>query len=169
MLVGAIVLGGAAIVLARHYKRPDPPTEPPAPGHDGRLATRVTLANDAPMWSVVKLGAAERRRSRTGPIRSRRAIVFDEARTSRLGSPLAGRVTAVMVERGQHVKTGDALFTVSSPNLAELRAELEKANVERATAKVNLDRMKALVDAGSLPGEGAGHRASRRSPRPSSR
>ena len=49
------------------------------------------------------------------------------------------------------MKLGDKLFTVSSPNLAELRAELEKANVEAGTAKVNFDRTKALVDAGSLP------------------
>ena len=49
------------------------------------------------------------------------------------------------------MKSGDKLFTVSSPNLAELRADLEKANVERGTAKVNYDRVKALVDAGSLP------------------
>jgi cobalt-zinc-cadmium efflux system membrane fusion protein len=49
------------------------------------------------------------------------------------------------------VKTGDKLFTVSSPNLAELRADLAKANVEQNTAKINFDRVKALVDAGSLP------------------
>ena len=149
ILVGAIVLGLGAIVLARHYKRPDPPTEPAAPGmtvgSDG-----VTLANDAPMWGVVKLAPAQPSEPHwTDPVPAR--IVFDEARTSRLGSPLAGRVTGVMVERGQHVKVGDKLFTVSSPNLAELRADLEKANVEAATAKVNFDRTKALVDAGSLP------------------
>jgi membrane fusion protein, heavy metal efflux system len=149
ILVGAIILGLGAIVLARRYKRPDPPTEPAAPGmtvgSDG-----VTLANDAPMWGVVKLASAQPSDPHwTDPVPAR--IVFDEARTSRLGSPLAGRVTAVMVERGQHVKVGDKLFTVSSPNLAELRADLEKANVEAGTAKVNFDRTKALVDAGSLP------------------
>ena len=149
ILVGAILLGGAAIVLARHYKRPDPPTEAPAPGmtvgSDG-----VTLTNDAPQWGVVKLAPAQPSEPHwTDPVPAR--IVFDEARTSRLGSPLAGRVTSVMVERGQRVKTGDKLFMVSSPNLAELRADLEKANVEAGTAKVNFDRTKALVDAGSLP------------------
>jgi membrane fusion protein, heavy metal efflux system len=149
IFVGAILLGGAAIVLARHYKRPDPPTEPSAPGMTVGSDT-VTLANDAPMWGVVKLAPAQPAEPHwTDPVPAR--IVFDEARTSRLGSPLAGRVTAVMTERGQHVKIGDKLFTVSSPNLAELRAELEKANVEAGTAKVNFDRTKALVDAGSLP------------------
>jgi cobalt-zinc-cadmium efflux system membrane fusion protein len=149
IFVGAILLGGAAIVLARYYKRPDPPTEPAAPGmtvgSDG-----ITLTNDAPMWGVVKLAPAQPSEPHwTDPVPAR--IVFDEARTSRLGSPLAGRVTQVMVERGQHVKIGDKLFTVSSANLAELRADLEKAQVEAKTAHVNFDRTKALVDAGSLP------------------
>jgi RND family efflux transporter MFP subunit len=110
----------------------------------------VTLTNDAPMWSVVKVAPAEPAQPHwTDPVPAR--IVFDEAKTSRLGSPLAGRVTATFVERGQNVKMGDKLFTVSSPNLAELRADLDKANVERGTAKINYDRVKALVDAGSLP------------------
>ncbi|MBV8760036.1 MAG: efflux RND transporter periplasmic adaptor subunit [Deltaproteobacteria bacterium] len=149
IVVVALLLGGGAIVLARHYKRPDPPKEVPAPGMTVG-SDSVTLANDAPMWSVVKVAPAEPAQPHwTDPVPAR--IVFDEAHTSRLGSPLAGRVTATMVERGQHVKTGDKLFTVSSPNLAELRADLEKANVERGTAKINFDRVKALVDAGSLP------------------
>jgi RND family efflux transporter MFP subunit len=149
ILVAALLLGGGAIVLARHYERPAPPKETPAPGMTVG-SDSITLANDAPMWSMVKVAAADAAEPHwTDPVPAR--IVFDEARTSRLGSPLAGRVTATFVERGQHVKSGDKLFTVSSPNLAELRADLEKATVERGTAKVNYDRVKALVDAGSLP------------------
>jgi membrane fusion protein, heavy metal efflux system len=149
ILVGAIILGLCAIVLARLYKRPDPPKETPAPGMTVG-SDQVTLANDAPMWGVVKIAPAEPSEPHwTDPVPAR--IVFDEARTSRLGSPLGGRVTAVFVERGQHVKTGDKLFTVSSPNLAELRADLAKATVEQTTAKISYDRVKALVDAGSLP------------------
>jgi RND family efflux transporter MFP subunit len=56
-----------------------------------------------------------------------------------------------MCERGQHVKAGAPLYTVSSPNLAELRSARDKAAVERTTAKANLDRIQALVDAQSLP------------------
>jgi cobalt-zinc-cadmium efflux system membrane fusion protein len=149
ILVGALLIGLGAIVLARLYKRPDPPKEPPAPGMTVG-SDQVTLSNDAPMWSVVKVAAAQPSEPHwTDAVPAR--IVFDEARTSRLGSPLAGRVTAVYVERGQHVKLGDKLFTVSSPNLAELRAEQAKASVEQSTAKINFDRVKALVDAGSLP------------------
>jgi RND family efflux transporter MFP subunit len=149
MLIGAVLVGGAFIFGAQHYKRPDPPTEPPAPGmHVG--SDFVKLDNDAPAWNVIKLGAPEATAPHwTDPIPAH--VTFDEAKTSRLGSPLAGRVAQVMVERGEHVKTGKALFTVSSSGLAELRAELAKAQVERSTARANLDRTQALVDAGSIP------------------
>jgi RND family efflux transporter MFP subunit len=148
-MVICIVVGVAAIALARQYRRPDPPTEPPAPGM--RVGSNaVTLAPSAPAWKVVKLGApAAAEPHWSDPVPAR--IAFDEARTSRLGSPLAGRVTAVVVERGQRVKAGAPLFTVSSPSLAELHSELAKTTAQRMTAHTNLDRVQALVDAGSLP------------------
>lgn len=139
----------AAIVLARSYRRPDPPTEPPAPGM--RVgSSSVTLATGAPAWKVIKLGTplpAEPHWSDPIPAR----VMFDETRTSRLGSPLAGRVTQVVAERGQRVPSGAPLFTVSSPGLAELRSELAKTTAQRTTAHTNLDRVQALVEAGSLP------------------
>jgi membrane fusion protein, heavy metal efflux system len=143
------VVGVAAIWLARSYRRPDPPSEPPAPGM--RVgSSSVTLADSAPAWNVVKLGAPSAAEPHwSDPIPAR--VMFDEARTSRLGSPLAGRVTAVVAERGQHVASGTALFTVSSPGLAELRSELAKTTGQRATAHTSLERVQALVDAGSLP------------------
>lgn len=149
IVVGALALGAGLIVVARHYTRPAPPTESPAPGMEvGKDA--ITLAPSAPMWSTIKVAPVEAAAPHWSELVPAR-IAFDEGRTSRLGSPLGGRVTAVFVERGQAVKRGAALFSVSSPNLAELRAELTKATVERATAKVSYDRTKNLVDAGSIP------------------
>jgi RND family efflux transporter MFP subunit len=145
----AIGVAGVAVLAATKYKRPDPPTEPPAPGMNvGTNA--VTLAADAPQWSTIKVGkavAAQPRWSDPSPAR----VVIDETKTSRVGSPLEGRVTQVNVQRGQVVKAGTVLFVVSSPNLAELRADRDKAVVEQATAKANLDRTQALVDANALP------------------
>src|SRR6185369_2636258 len=110
----------------------------------------VTLTNDAPMWNVLKIAPAGAAGPHwTDPIPAK--IMFDEAMTSRSGSPLAGRVTSVNVERGQSVKKGAVLFSVASANLAELHADLDKAKLEAQTAKVNRDRVKALVDAGSVP------------------
>ena len=149
ILAGALLVGGTAIVLARRYQRPDPPKEPPSPGMTTG-SNSVTLTSDAPMWNVIKVAAAEPAQPHWTDLIPAR-IMFDETHTSRIGSALAGRVTSVAVERGQRVTKGDTLFTVSSPNLAELRVDLERATVERATAKVSFDRVKNLVDAGSIP------------------
>lgn len=148
-MVICVAAGALAILLARHYRRPDPPGEPALPGMKVG-SNSVALTPGAPAWKVIKLGAPSAAAPHwSDPIPAR--VAFDEAKTSRLGSPLAGRVTAVLAERGQHVKPGTPLFTVSSPSLAELRTDLARTTAQRTTAHTNLDRVQALVDAGSLP------------------
>lgn len=148
-MVICFAAGALAILLARHYRRPDPPTEPALPGMKVG-SNSVAITSGAPAWKVIKLGAPTAAAPHwSDPIPAR--VAFDEAKTSRLGSPLAGRVTAVLAERGQHVKSGTPLFTVSSPGLAELRTDLARTTAQRTTAHTNLDRVQALVDAGSLP------------------
>ncbi|HEY4245182.1 MAG TPA: efflux RND transporter periplasmic adaptor subunit [Kofleriaceae bacterium] len=149
IFLGAAVVGIAAIVAARKYERPAPKPEPPMPGVTTG-SNSMTLTANAPAWNELKLGAPSPAQPHwTDAIPAR--VVFDETRATRLGSPLGGRVTSVVAERGQKVKAGAPLFSVSSPNLAELRADQAKAAIGRDTAKVNLDRVQALVDAGSIP------------------
>ncbi len=151
ILAGAIVASAAAVLLAQHYHRPEPP---PATSLPGMLVGSdwVKMADDAPQWSVLKIEAATAGTATwSDPLPAR--IAFDETKTSRVGAPLAGRITQVSVERGQRVKAGAPLFTVSSPSLAELRADQQKATVQRAAAQINLDRTQALVDSQSLPGK----------------
>jgi membrane fusion protein, heavy metal efflux system len=149
VLVGAIGVAGVAVVAALHYRRPDPPPESPAPGMKVG-SDEVALEADAPQWKSIKTGKAEAAQPRWSDP-SPATVVIDETKTSRVGSPLEGRVTDVLVHRGQTVKTGATLFVVSSPNLADLRSERDKAVLEEATAKANLDRTQALVDANALP------------------
>lgn len=78
-------------------------------------------------------------------------IVFDETRTSRIGSPLGGRISAVMAELGDRVKAGAPLVTVISGDLADLRNARDKAVVDLDAAKQNYDRVAALVEVNSLP------------------
>lgn len=78
-------------------------------------------------------------------------IVFDETRTSRIGSPLGGRVSEVMAELGDHVNAGAPLVTVISGDLADLRNAHGKGAVDLDAATQNYNRVAALVDAGSLP------------------
>jgi RND family efflux transporter MFP subunit len=150
-LIGAVAIALLAMIGGHAYKRPDPVPEPPAPGMQvGK--DFLALEPTAPEWAMIATELPSPAEPRwTDPLPAR--VVFDESRTSRLGTPLAGRVSAVFVERGQAVKAGQALYAVSSPNLAELQAAVKLAEVERDTAKKNLERTQRAVDAQVLPGK----------------
>lgn len=135
-MLGLFVLSGCAASEAAQ------PEQAPA-------AAAVT-GSGAAAWTSLKMVAATacpERWSDDVPAR----VVFDERHTSRVSVPLAGRITQVFVERGQHVAAGAPLFVVVSADLADLRGQRDKATVELATARTTLERVRALVEAKSLP------------------
>jgi RND family efflux transporter MFP subunit len=141
----AAIVSGLAILAAARYQREPPPAEAPAPGMTVAKDS-VALTGDAPQWKVLRLGTVSAATEHwTDPVPAR--IEIDETKLSRVGTPVAGRVVRVFVERGQTVAAGAPLFAVASPGVAELRAEKEKADVDLAVAKANLERVKAVVAA----------------------
>jgi len=145
----AALVSAVSVWLAMAFTREAPP--PPA-GTPGMTMTErgVALTPDAPQWKSLKVGAAVVAESHWAD-RVPARVQIDQTRASQVGSPLAGRVTAVHVELGQEVKAGDPLFTVSSPEIASLRADQEKASLDLATADKNLQRIRAMVAARALP------------------
>ncbi len=151
ILVGAVVAGAAIVVLATRYRRPDPPAETGTPGMKVG-SNAVTLAAGAPQWSVIKVApAAAAAPHWSDPVPAR--IVFDDARASRLGSPLAGRVVAVAVQRGQRVAARRGALHDREPQprrAAQRSGEGRDAAGDRAH---NFERTQALVEGQSLPGK----------------
>src|SRR5262249_45717541 len=78
-------------------------------------------------------------------------VVFDETKTSRIGAPLGGRVSAAMVRPGPAVKTGASPVTAPTGDLADLYGARDKAQVDVAAKQASYDRVKSLVDAHALP------------------
>ncbi len=145
----AIFASGVAIFSAVSFQRKAPPEASDAPGMKVSQAA-ISLAQGAPQWKVLKLGsvvAPSERWSDPYPARFK----VDEAFAAKVGSPLAGRVTNVFIELGQPVKSGQPLFAVASPDIAELRATQQKAAVDLDVAKAAYDRIKAMVEARALP------------------
>jgi len=142
-----IAVGTAGIVAARSFQRAT--TEPPTEGRLKVDAHGITLPSDAPEWKVVHRGTAVPLAERYGDVFPARFKV-DETKAARVGSPLNGRVARVFVEIGQHVKAGDALVEISSPDVAELRSERQKAEVDRDVARAKQARIAAMVDARAL-------------------
>lgn len=144
-VLAAAVVSGISIWAASGFTREPPPPTAGAPGIQVG-DDNVTLAADAPQWKVLRLGTVATSVTHwSDPVPAR--VKIDETRASKVGSPLPGRVTQVFVELGQPVKTGDALFTVASPDIAGLRAEREKSLVDVEVARGTLDRVKAMVTA----------------------
>jgi len=148
-LVTAVAASAIAVWLAATYGRGGPVAAAPPPGLTVGPHS-VSLDAGAPQWRFVKLATAEAARERwTDPEPAR--ITIDEARASRVGVPVAGRVTRVLVEVGQKVTRGEPLFAVASGEIAALKAEGEKAAVELEAARSTLERVRALVATRALP------------------
>jgi RND family efflux transporter MFP subunit len=138
-----------AVLTAGSYHR----ESPPPPGRDPRVLIAphaVGFAKGAPQWEEVKIGQVVAAAKRwTDPVPAH--VRVDETKASRVGAPLAGRVARVMVQVGQRVAVGTPLFSVASPDLATLQADRMKAEVELATARLALDRVRSIVQAQALP------------------
>ncbi len=145
------MLSVVAVVAASNFSRKPPELAQPAAGmrvgdHD------VTLAAGAQQWSVLRLGKAQAAVPHwTDPVIAR--VRIDEARAARVGLPLAGRVTAVLVELGQRVKKGEPLLMVTSPDLATLHSDVDQAGVEVEVARAQYQRVHDMVLARLTPGK----------------
>ncbi|HVZ31612.1 MAG TPA: biotin/lipoyl-binding protein, partial [Polyangiaceae bacterium] len=107
---GALVIAAATLGATAAFQR-KLPAQASSPAGIHVEKNSVTLESDAPQWSAIKTGTVQAPKERwtdAFPARFR----VDESAASRVGSPLAGRVTAVSIEMGMPVKAGQPLFTV---------------------------------------------------------
>ncbi|WP_458542040.1 efflux RND transporter periplasmic adaptor subunit [Ramlibacter sp.] len=77
-------------------------------------------------------------------------IAYDENVTSRIASPVQGRVTAQRVEVGDSVRAGQLLAELDSPDLAGAQADERKAAADEERKRLALARARMLVDADVL-------------------
>ncbi len=138
------------ILGAVRYHRPEPEEPDHAPGLEVEKGGEVRVLPGAPQWKVLKVASVEKAAAGwTDPVPGR--VQIDDRLASKVGAPLGGRVLAVLVELGQRVSKGDPLFSVSSQDIAELRAEKEKADVDLEAARVSLQRVHDMVEGHALP------------------
>ncbi len=149
LILAALLFSALAIALAAGFSRQPPPPPAEAKGMTVKEGT-ISLDPGAPQWKTLKLGAARAVTARWAE-RVPARVQLDQSLAARVGSPLAGRVTAVLVELGEKVRAGQPLFSVASPEIASLMSEREKARVELDAAKKTLDRVTAMVAARALP------------------
>lgn len=73
-------------------------------------------------------------------------IVYDDNRTARVFSPLAGRVIAIDADVGKRVKSGDALLAIDSPDFAQASSDSMKADADLLRKQEAYQRARQLLD-----------------------
>ncbi len=73
-------------------------------------------------------------------------IVFDENATSRISSPLTGRVLKLHAGVGDLVRRGASLLEIDAPDLANAEADQQKAVSEEMRKRLAYERAKRLHD-----------------------
>lgn len=77
-------------------------------------------------------------------------IVFDENRTARVYSPVAGRALNIQAQIGEAVKAGQPLLVMDSPDVGAAVADVRKAQADLGLKQQALERSRMLVEGGVL-------------------
>lgn len=109
----------------------------------------VVFAAGSPQLATLATVAAEGRRETV--VRFNGRLVWDEDRTVRVFSPLAGRVQSIAVRAGDAVKAGQPLAVLSSAELGQAQADARRAEQDGLLAQKNLARVEELAAAGVAP------------------
>jgi len=137
----AVVLGAMAAGCEQPEQAP-----PPQPVINGE---RIAFPKDGKQTALVKSVPVEAFVTTSVTIPGR--LAWNEDRTSRVFSPVAGRVVALPVAPGQAVKAGQMLAGISSPDYGQAQAEVRRAETDLALAQKTLARAQELSAAGVIP------------------
>ena len=78
-------------------------------------------------------------------------ITYDETRTARVSSPIAGRVIGTIAALGAHVRTGNALVELDSPELGQAQSAYAEAMSDLNLTNRAFQRIQELYDNGITP------------------
>lgn len=110
----------------------------------------VILSPDSPKRNYIKEAIVELvRRPLMDPVTGK--IAYDETRTVRVSSPIAGRVTGAIAALGAHVQAGDALADLDSPELGQAQSDYAGALADLNLANRAFQRMQELYANGIVP------------------
>jgi membrane fusion protein, heavy metal efflux system len=114
-------------------------------------ATTTDVHVSEPTRGVTFTTAPARTGARLAPPPLTARVTTVESLTEPVYSPLHGRVAEVKVHLGDHVKKGDRLVLVETPELPELTRQRQEARLAVALRQSTVDRLEQLVAARAVP------------------
>ncbi len=123
-----------------------PPATPAEENHAPQASDPNSIVVDPQLQQRIRIGRPVVQDVATDLSVAARVEV-DATRTSRIGSPVLGRVTEVFVEEGQEVKPGQLLAQLYSTGLNDAQLDFLKALSQRMVAERAVARAKTLLEA----------------------
>lgn len=161
ILVAAISLAAAACLVAAASESASPSTATtaatlatatPAPAPQGPAADKkiqIEVKPGSPWLDFIKVESVRPSASGATVMLTGR-VTFNEDHTQRVASPVDGRVLAIKVQPGDKVKAGQTLLTLTSPQVAQLQSDFQKAAQDLSVAQKALDRANKLKADGAI-------------------
>ncbi len=124
-----ILIGGVSAGLYYQYAGRAVETKPQAATPAQINARELRFPAGAPQLSFIKVEAVEALpEPLLDPLSAR--IAYDENHTVRVSSPIAGRVTRMLVQPGDRVAAGQTLLQIDSPEFAAAAADVAKSRAD---------------------------------------
>jgi cobalt-zinc-cadmium efflux system membrane fusion protein len=73
-------------------------------------------------------------------------VAFDDMKVSHVVSPVSGRIVEIFAKLGEHVKAGQKLLTLDSPDLGQASADVDRARADLQAATRAFGREKSLYE-----------------------
>jgi len=139
----------ASIWLALALAGCNSTAQPQAPSADPQVdGDKVVFPRDSKQLSAISSVPVEQEAGQPVTVPGR--LVWDETRTSRVFSPVAGRILALNVHPGDAVRAGQTLASISSPDFGQAQAEVRRAQADFILSTKNQARAHELYDAGVI-------------------
>jgi cobalt-zinc-cadmium efflux system membrane fusion protein len=74
-------------------------------------------------------------------------VAFDDLRVQHVFSPVTGKITVIKAALGQHLKKGDPLAVIESPDIGIASSDFGKAQADLIAAEHDIKRQQALWEA----------------------
>ncbi len=142
-IISATLAGLSFAACAKEGQNPVEPKAPSVSGNTIHFEGATSMAQRIVTAPVVAAQAVQ--------VNMPARLSWDEDHTSRVMSPVSGRVTRIAVQVGTPVKTNQPLAYLTSAEMGSAQSEASRAKIDVSQAERVFARTQELFDAGIVP------------------
>ncbi|ASB48178.1 efflux RND transporter periplasmic adaptor subunit [Alkalitalea saponilacus] len=147
LLGGIILVLALAIIIPQFRSEPEPET---AGMHYQRINDNIYIPEESPIRESIRIEAVTLDTIRS-MVSAPASVEANPSKRANIFPPFGGRIVQLFVNMGQSVTTGQALFELYSPDIAEVQTEFISARSALTQAERDLRRKEDLHERGITP------------------